>query len=52
MSRISSIKENLIGTEDADDLILEIISVLEEGTKIPIAGNFYIFVYHTFYQHQ
>ena len=46
MSRISSIKENLIGTEDADDLMLEIISVLEEGTKIPIAGNFYVFVYN------
>ena len=46
MSRISSIKENLIGTEDADDLMLEIISVLEEGTKITIARNFYIFVYN------
>ena len=46
MSRISSIKENLIGTEDADDLMLEISSVLEEGTKIPIAGNFYVFVYN------
>ena len=46
MSRISSIKENLIGTEDADDLMLEIISVLEEGTKIPIAGIFYVFVYN------
>ena len=35
MSRISSIKENMTGTEDADDLMLEIISVLEEGNKIP-----------------
>ena len=46
MSRVAEIRENLIGTEDADDLMLEIISVLEEGNKIPQAGNFYIFVYN------
>ena len=46
MSRISSIRDNLIGTEDADDLMLEIISVLSEGGKVPEAGEFYVFVYN------
>ena len=46
MSRLSSIKENLIGTEDPDDLMLEIISELEEGGKTPEAGEFYVFVYN------
>ena len=45
MSRIRSIRDNLIGTEDADDLMLEIISVLSEGGKVPEAGEFYVFVY-------
>ncbi len=46
MSRVQSIRKNLIGTEDPDDLMLDIISVLEEGTKVPEAGEFYVFVYN------
>ena len=46
MSRIKDIKDNLIGTEDADDLMLEIISVLNEGGKVPQVGKFYVFVYN------
>ena len=46
MSRLHSIKENLIGTEDYDDLMLEIIGLLDEGGKIPETGNFYVFVYN------
>ena len=46
MSRVKSIKENMIGSEDPDDLMLEIIDVLEEGGKTPEAGEFYIFVYN------
>ena len=46
MSRIRSVRDNLIGTEDADDLMFEIISVLSEGGKIPEVGNFYVFVYN------
>ncbi len=46
MSRVSSIVENLIGTEDADDLMMEIIDSLTEGEKIPEAGQFYVFVYN------
>ena len=29
MSRIRSVRNNLVGTEDPDDLMLEIISVLD-----------------------
>jgi hypothetical protein len=46
MSRITSIRENIKGTEDADDLMLEIIGVLEEGEKVPEPGEFYVFVYN------
>ena len=46
MSRIKSVRDNLIGTEDADDLMFEIISVLSEGDKVPEVGNFYVFVYN------
>ena len=46
MSRIRSIRDNLLGTEDADDLMLEIISVLTEGGKVPEPGEFYVFVYN------
>ena len=46
MSRVTSIRENLIGTEDPDDLMMEIISSLEEGDKIPSPGKFYVFVYN------
>ena len=46
MSRVKDIRDNLIGTEDADDLMLEIIGVLTEGGKTPEVGKFYIFVYN------
>ena len=36
----------MIGTEDPDDLMMEIIDVLEEGEKTPEAGEFYVFVYN------
>ena len=40
MSRIRSIRNNLIGTEDADDLMFEIISVLDEGDKVKVTMRF------------
>ncbi len=46
MSRIRSVRNNMVGTESPDDLMFEIISVLEEGGKVPEAGNFYVFVYN------
>ena len=46
MSRVASIVKNLIGNEDPDDLMIDIIDVLEEGGKTPEAGEFYVFVYN------
>ena len=45
MSRIDPIMKNLIGTESPDDLATEILDVLTEGSNVPEAGNFYVFVY-------
>ena len=45
MSRIDPIMKNLIGTESPDDLATEILDVLTEGSNVPQAGNFYVFVY-------
>ena len=46
MSRITSVRENLKGTEDPDDLMIDIISALDEGDKVPSPGKFYVFVYN------
>ena len=45
MDRISSIKNNMLGIESPDDLMLKIIEVLPETGTIPEAGNYYTFVY-------
>jgi len=45
MSRLDPIMKNLIGTESPDDLATEILGVLTEGSNVPEAGNFYVFVY-------
>ena len=34
--------DNLIGTEDPDDLMLELLGVLEEGGKVPESGRYYV----------
>ena len=46
MSRLDPVMKNLIGTESADDLAKEILGVLTEGSNIPEAGNYYVFVYN------
>ena len=47
MSRIRSVRNNLIGTEDADDLMLELMDALSGTvTPVPDVGSFYIFVYN------
>ena len=47
MSRIRSIRNNLIGTEDPDDLMMELMEALGGTvTPIPDIGQFYIFVYN------
>ena len=45
MSRIDPIMKNLIGNESPDDLATEILDVLTEGSNVPEAGNYYVFVY-------
>ena len=45
-NRIRGIIDNLVGNEKPDDLMLEIISVLTEVSKIPRPGKFYTFVYN------
>tara|TARA_B100001094_G_scaffold308222_1_gene340642 strand:- start:621 stop:992 length:372 start_codon:yes stop_codon:yes gene_type:complete len=44
-NRIRSVVGDVIGTEDPDDLMLKLMSVLEEGEKIPESGKYYVFVY-------
>lgn len=46
INRLRDITNNLVGTEDADDLMLEIISALTETEKVPKTGKYYIFVYN------
>ena len=41
MSRITSVRESLIGTEDPDDLMIDIISLLEEGDKVKVNIMFF-----------
>ena len=45
MNRVSDIRKNLIGTEDADDLMQKLIEVLTESGKVPTDGKIYIFLY-------
>jgi hypothetical protein len=45
-NRVREILKNLIGTEDPDDLMLELLNVLEEGSKSVIPGNYYTFIYN------
>ena len=45
-NRVRGILKDLIGIQDPDDLMVEIISVLKEGSKTPQAGRFYTFIYN------
>ena len=45
MNRITPILQNLIGTEDPDDLMLDILEVLTDVEVVPDVGGFYTFVY-------
>ncbi len=44
MSRIAPALDDLIGIEDPDDLMVEIMDLLSEGGA-PQVGNYYLFVY-------
>ena len=45
MSRISPVLNQLIGIEDPDTLMVEILDVLSETESTPSVGNYYTFVY-------
>lgn len=44
-SRIKPITEKLKGTENPDDIMLELLEVLTETVKVPTIGKYYTFVY-------
>jgi len=45
VNRLRSVMDNLVGIEDPDDLMLEVLNVLSESGRIPSAGKYYTFVY-------
>ena len=46
MSRIRTVRDNLIGTEDPDDLMIELMDALGSSeVSSPDVGKYYIFVY-------
>jgi len=44
-NRVRSIIDSLIGTEDADDLMLSILENLKETELVPDIGKIYVFIY-------
>ena len=47
MSRLSAVVKSVNGTEDADDLMIDIMDALSGTvTPIPEVGQFYVFVYN------
>ena len=45
-NRIRSVTDGLVGNEDPDDIMLELMETLDELTEAPQSGKFYIFVYN------
>lgn len=45
-NRIAPLVKQLIGVEDADELMLELMNILKESKEPPRAGRYYIFVYN------
>jgi len=46
INRIREVSDNLIGKEDPDDLMIEILKNIEESGKVPKIGKYYVFVYN------
>jgi F420-0:gamma-glutamyl ligase-like protein len=44
-NRVRKVIDRLVGNEDPDDIMIEIIEVLEEVKEPPSVGNYYTFVY-------
>jgi len=45
-NRVRSVIDNLIGIEDPDDLMIELLDVLQESGRVPEAGRYYTFIYN------
>ena len=45
-NRVRAVVDGLVGTESADDIMLELLEVLQESGKMPSVGKFYLFVYN------
>ena len=45
MSRVNEIVKNLVGGEDPDDLMIEILEALPQTEIIPESGSYYTFIY-------
>ena len=43
-NRIRSIVDSVIGTEDPDDLMIDLMGALTEGSKVPQVGRYYTFI--------
>ena len=44
-NRVRSVVDSVIGTEDPDDLMINLMEALTEGSKIPQVGRYYTFIY-------
>ena len=46
-NRVRSVVDNLLGTEDADDIMIELMdSLTSTSTSSPSVGKYYVFVYN------
>lgn len=45
-NRIRPVFDDLMGIEDPDDLMVEILDILQESGKIPQVGKIYVFIYN------
>lgn len=45
-NRIRSVIDGVVGNEDPDDLMIDLLNVLQESGRVPQAGKYYIFVYN------
>ena len=46
INRVAPLVKKLIGTEDPDDLMLQLLSVLKETQDPPKVGKYYVFVHN------
>ena len=46
VNRIRSVMNNIVGMEDPDDVMMELMSTIPESGRAPSAGKYYAFVYN------